>query len=235
LISGAYIMRPQKIPTAVKRGAIDAGICGWDCVVESMLQDELVRVTDLNYSKKTNAPVRIVVFGKGKRIRDAENISVSSEYMNIARKRFKKARVDFSFGSTEVDVIADLYDYGVCVTETGNSLKENGLNILDTLLVSPTVLVAKNLTPEIEFLGKLLQGSLMGEKYQLIKMDVAGNIKKRVIKMLPSIQSPTVNITADGAFAIETVVPRNAVSDLIMKLQRVGARGIIVQDINIIM
>ncbi len=231
----AYIMRPQKIPNAIAKGAVDCGICGWDCVIESRLEAKLYKVMELSYSKTTGKPVRIIVFGKKKKFIDEKHISVSSEYINIARSVFKKARIDFSYGSTEVDVLTGMYDYGICVTETGKSLNDNGLKIVKTVLSSPTVLVSKKDWQEIQFFGQQLEGALNAEKYQLIKMDVDPRIKKAVISILPAIQSPTINRLADGAFAIETVVPRHEVAGVAAKLQKIGAKGIITQDINLIL
>lgn len=231
----AYIMRPQKIPHAIGKGAIDCGICGWDCVVESGMENELEKIQEFFYSKRTKKPVRIVVFGRTENFVDEKGISVSSEYLNIARSVFKEARIDFSYGSTEVDVLAGMYDYGICVTETGKSLEENGLKIVKTILSSPTVLMSKKDYQEIQFFGRLLKGALNAEKYQLIKMDVGRRMKERVLSILPAVQSPTVSKLADGSFAVETAVLKDEMADLIIKLQKIGARGIIAQDMNIIL
>lgn len=231
----AYIMRPQKIPNAIARGAIDCGICGWDCVVESGRENELEKIQDFSYSKRTKKPVRIVVFGRTGDFVDGKSISVSSEYLNIARSAFKEARIDFSYGSTEVDVLAGMYDYGVCVTETGRSLTDNGLKIVKTILLSSTVLMAKQNLQSVEFLGKLLKGALDAENYQVIKMDASMQLKERILSALPSIQSPTISELADHSLAIETVVLKNETADLLIKLQSLGAKGIIVQDMNIIL
>ncbi|MBU4256881.1 ATP phosphoribosyltransferase [Patescibacteria group bacterium] len=230
----AYIMRPQKIPNAIAKGAVDCGICGWDCVIESRLEAKLRKVMELSYSKTTGKPVRIIVFGKKKKFIDEKHISVSSEYINITRSVFKKARIDFSYGSTEVDVLTGMYDYGICVTETGRSLEDNGLKIVRIILSSSTVLMAKEDHPAIRFFGQLLLGALDAERYQLIKMDVSRRIKERVLSILPAVQSPTVSKLADDSFAVETAVLKSETADLIIKLQKLGVRGIIAQDINII-
>lgn len=227
----AYIMRPQKIPNAIAGGAIDCGICGWDCVVESGLDGELNKMQMFAYGKRTNKPVKVVVFSQKDKLVDETNISVSSEYVNIARSVFKKARIDFSYGSTEVDVLSGMYDYGICVTETGKSLADNGLKIVKMILSSSTVLMSKEDWPEIRFFGQLLQGALNAENYRLIKINVSPRIKKAVISILPAMQSPTVGKLADGSFAVETAVLKNETADLIIKLQKLGAKGIITQNI----
>lgn len=161
LFNKALIVRPQDIPLMVDREIVSCGICGWDCVQESGIQ--LNKVVELNYSKVTKKAVKIVVFGRDNVLVDNERIIVSSEYPNLARRVFKRAKIDFSYGSTEVKIFAKIYDYGVCVTETGKSLADNGLKVVKTILISPTVCIAKNLLPEIVEFGALLDKNLKGD------------------------------------------------------------------------
>ena len=231
----ALIMRPQSMPEAIKKGIIDCGICGRDCVVESGMEKELIEVAELNYSKISNRPVKIVVFGKKDFLEDNKETTVYSEYPNITKEFFKKANIVFSYGTTEAQVVAGTFDYGVCVVETGKSIRDNDLYILETLLISPTVLITKEELPKIEILGKLLKGALKSEKYQLVKMNVAEEIKEKIISMLPSLSSPTVNDLADGSFAIETIVEKSSLSDLLIQVKQAGARDLVVLDMNIIL
>ena len=232
----AIIMRPQDIPEAVFDGMLGAGICGRDCVFEAGLDNKLFEVAEFNYSKKSRAPVRVVIFGRaGDEIIDKDNILVTSEYPNLTKPFFKKARIRFSHGSTEQKVVYGKYRYGVGVTETGDSLRDNGLAILKTILVSPTVLVAKNKTPEIEIFGKMLSGGLASEKYQLIKMNVSQEIKPAVLKNLPALRSPTIGSLIDGSFALETIIKKELSAKVIFKLLELGATDIIAQDVNIVL
>ena len=52
-------------------------------------------------------------------------------------------------GSTEAKVAAGAYHFGVGVIETGNTAKENGLNILKTIIKSPILIIAKKDNPKI--------------------------------------------------------------------------------------
>lgn len=234
LVAKVYVMRPQKIPIAVRRNVIDAGICGWDCVVESRLENKMETIELLYYGKRTNRPVKIVLFGKNERFVDEAATVVSSEYPNIASDYFKKARIEFSQGSTEVDVVSGLADYGICVSESGDSLKANGLKVIKVLLESPTVLVAWKKFPEATMLGKLLKGALLSERFQSIKMNVDSSIVDEVLKILPALRSPTLNRLADKSYAIETMVEKMKVANLITELSRIGATGIFTQDVNIV-
>jgi ATP phosphoribosyltransferase len=153
----------------------------------------------------------------------------------LAKKFFKKAKVRFSHGTTEAKVVCGQYSYGVGVVDSGLSLKENGLKILKVLLVSPTVLIAREQLPEIEYFGQLLKAGFEAENYRLIKLDASRQDKEKIISILPSIQSPTVNRLANGNYAIETVARNDEIVDLIFQLKKLGAKGILVQEINILL
>ena len=229
------VMRPQAIPLSVKRGIAIAGICGWDCVVESGLEKSLFLVTELRYSKATSNPVRVVVFGKNEKLIDSPGTRVLTEYPNLAKQVFKKAALDFSHGSTEVQILSGAYDFGVGITETGESLRVNGLKIVKTILVSPTVIVARKSTPELDIFGEILKGAIDAEKYQLVKMNADQKAKKEILEILPAMQSPTISDLANGSFSIETIVRKNSLVNLLMNLHHLGATGILVQDVNIVL
>jgi ATP phosphoribosyltransferase len=242
LFEKVFLMRPQDIPSAIDENFIDCGICGWDCVVEAVLEDRLTKIVELNYSKKTNQPARIVVFSKhsselATKLITKNRISVTTEYPNIAKKFFKdvpEADIVFSHGTTEAKVVAGMFDFGVGVTESGDSIRDNGLNIVAEILVSPTVFIAKTETPELKIFGEMLAGALHAKKFHKIKMNVSMEKKEKVLAILPSLRSPTINSLVDGGFSIETVVEISAVGDLLFELKMIGVTAILGNDVNYI-
>lgn len=234
IFSQVLIMRPQDIPEALADGVIDAGICGWDCVVEAGLEKSVSKIAELPYGKSFRKSVRIVIFGKTKELVDEKGALVTAEYVNIARKFFRKSTIRFSHGTTEAKVAYGKYRYGVGVVESGQSLTDNGLEILKVLLISPTVLIAGDKLSEVKYFGQLLKAGLDAENYRLLKLDADSLAKDKILKILPSIQAPTVNQLADGNYALETVVKKKEATDLIFQLQKLGAKGILVQEISII-
>ncbi|MDP2709460.1 MAG: ATP phosphoribosyltransferase [bacterium] len=235
LFDRAILMRPQKIPGAVARGVVDVGITGKDWLEEKKLEKKLEEIQKLNYGKTSSQAVKIVVFGKAEEIVDEKSIMVSAEYINLAKTVFKKAKIEFSDGSTEVDVSTGTYDYGVGVCESGQSLRDNGLKILQVIMESPVVLIAKKFTPELKAFGEILNGTLEAEKRCLIKFDCGEEAKDEILAFLPAIDAPTVNRLSNGNYAIETVASKDETFDLLMRLKLAGARGVIVQDFNIIL
>ncbi len=230
----AIVMRPQDMPEALVVGIADAAIYGYDCHEESGLSNELKVIVELNYSKTSDQPVKLVIFGKNDELIDDANILVTTEYPRLTANHFKMAKIRFSHGGTEQKVAYGKYDYGVCVTETGKSLKENGLKIVKTILTSPTVLVAKEETLELKYFGELLAGGLKAAKNRLIKMNANEKVLPEIISLLPSLDAPTVNKLSNGDYAVESVVPKNIICDLIVNLRSKGANGILVQEIELV-
>lgn len=236
IFSKVFLMRPQDIPSAIAKGVIDCGICGWDCVVESSLENQLVKIVEMNYSKKSRMPAQVVVFSKFfSEVEDNQSITITTEYPNMTKKLFKEVpekNIDFSHGTTEAKVMADMYGFGVGVVETGKSLKDNGLKIIKVLLISPAVLMAKISTPELEGFGQMLTGALYAKRFQFITMNADTNAKDQIISILPSFKSPTVGSLENGEFSISTVVSISVLADLLLKLKLLGATDILGSDIN---
>jgi ATP phosphoribosyltransferase len=127
-----------------------------------------------------------------------------------------------------VDAIVDL-------TETGSSLRKNGLRILDTLLTSYTELVACPLAfaddekrSAMEDIVLLLRGAIQARGNVLLKLNVPADKLAAVSRMLPAMSSPTITTLASGDMnAVETVVPKRGVNTLIPALKAAGARDIL--------
>lgn len=248
LFDKAILMRPQNIPRAFVCGDAVCAIVGWDCVIEDnpALMDvdsassisPFVVVTKMEYAKSSLKPVYIVLFRREDSVgisTEIERRRIITEYPNITRRRFPHADILFSHGSTEIQIKEGMADLGVCPTETGRTIHDNGLVIVETLLKSPVVFIARQLTPEIEVFGQMLSGALEAESLQLLKMNVAEEDKQRVANLLPALKAPTVSQLADGSFALETVAHKTNLVGLLIKLRQAGATGILVQDINTVL
>jgi ATP phosphoribosyltransferase len=238
IFSASIIMRPNDLPLAVKTGVVDAAITGFDMCLESGLEKEICAIAKLNFSKKSRVPTRVVVFCRqndSDEVVDSEEVFVSSEYMHLASRIFKKANIVFSSGSTEIKIAIKEFGfrYGIGVVESGKSLEDNGLKIIKTIVVSPVVLIAQEETEEIRTLGQMLEGALTAELHQLVKFNAGLSERDALIKILPSMEAPTISNLADGAVMIETVVPRNILTDTVIAIKKFGGRDILIQDMNI--
>jgi len=123
----------------------------------------------------------------------------------------------------------------VDLTETGSSLRRNGLKILATLLVSYTELVACQDSyndPErraaMEDIALLLRGAIQARRNVLVKLNVAASELAAVTSILPAMASPTITSLARGDMhAVEAVVPKRGVNTLIPALRAAGAHDIL--------
>jgi ATP phosphoribosyltransferase len=240
-IERVRILRPQEIPTYVERGLFDLGITGRDLITEAGA--EVVSLGELRYSKATSNPAQIVLAvpqnAPWQAVTDLpDGIRISTEYPELTRRfleeRGVKAVVIRSFGATEAKV-PDIVDAIVDLTETGSSLRKNGLRILDTLLTSYTELITNSAAyadadkrAAMEDIALLLRGAIQARGNVLLKLNVAADKLAAVTAMLPAMSSPTVTALANsGMNAVETVVPKRGVNTLIPALRAAGAHDIL--------
>jgi ATP phosphoribosyltransferase len=126
------------------------------------------------------------------------------------------------------------------VTETGTTIKAHGLRIIAELLVTSTRLIANKQAWEdpwkkhkIQQMNVLLQGALRAEKMVGLKMNVRESDLDVVLKLLPSITSPTMaGLRQKGWVSIEIIVDENIVRDLVPELMAIGVEGIIEYPLN---
>ncbi len=239
------LLRPQDIPRYVAKGAVDAGITGKDWVRENGA--DLQIAAELNYAKRTLRPIKWVLAVPDdsaiKSVKDLQGKSVSTELVRVTNEYLRgngvQANVEFSYGATEVKV-PDLVDAIVELTETGTSLRAHNLRVIATVMETVTVLAVNNDSwkepakrERIESLVVLLQGAILAQNKVMLKMNVPQNKIGEVISILPALREPTVSpLVHDGWSAVETVIDEKAVRELIPKLKRAGAEGIIEFSLN---
>lgn len=241
------MFRAQEIAQYVDRGVIDVGLTGKDWILES--EADVVEVDELVYSKATSRPVRWVIAvpieSAIQRVEDLQGKRIASELVGATRRFLRErgieAEIEFSWGTTEVKAgIPGLVDAIVELTETGSSLKANGLRIVDTICESTTRFIANKAAWEDDFkrekaenLLMLLKGALEAEPKVGLKMNVPRARLDEVIANLPALHTPTVsNQLDDDWVALEIIADEQIVRDLIPLLKRVGAEGIIEYPLN---
>ena len=236
----ATLLRAQEIPRYVAEGILDAGLTGWDNVVESDV--DVVDMAELVYSKATSRPYRWVLAvpeDSGiNTVHDLQGKRIATELVNVTRKYLERngvqATVEFSWGATEVKV-PQLVDAIVEGTETGSTLRAHRLKVIDTLLEStPRWIVNKSSYEDawkrqkMENLILLLRGALDAEGMVGLKMNVAKSDLPAILGILPAMKRPTVSPLADAEWvALETILPEKQVRDLIPQLKRAGAEGFV--------
>jgi ATP phosphoribosyltransferase len=239
------MFRAQEMSRYVEDGVIDIGITGKDWIAEN--GSDVHEVCELEYSKATRHPVRwVLCVPEESSITKAEDLRgaiIATELVNTTRNYFQAKgvqvkKVEFSWGATEVK--ARLVDAIVDVTETGSSIRANKLRIVDTLLTSTTRLIANHAAwndarkrNKIEDLALLLKGAIAAREKVGLKMNVPKSKLQDILAALPAEKSPTVNALADADWvAVEVVVEDRVERELVPRLSRAGATGIISYALN---
>ncbi|MFA5787894.1 MAG: ATP phosphoribosyltransferase, partial [Actinomycetota bacterium] len=245
-ISRVSLLRPQEIPGYVEEGFFDLGITGRDWIEETGA--EVVKLAELPYSKRSEMPVRIVLAVAGSMSAETAaevppGARISTEYPNLTRRFFEglgiPVKVFLSFGATEAKV-PEIVDAVVDVTETGSTLRRQGMKILETLLTSTPELIANAgafadpaKRAAMEEVRTLLLGAIDARGKVLVKLNVANGDLERVLAVLPAMTSPTISALAQGGYhAVETVVAKASINTLIPALKSAGARDILEIAIN---
>jgi ATP phosphoribosyltransferase len=241
-----YLIRAQEISRYVETAVLDLGLTGKDWILEN--NSDVLVLEELVYSKTSRRPARWVLAvpedSPVKRLEDLDGKRVATELVNFTRRIFAsrgvRVEVEFSWGATEAKVLEGLADAVVEVTETGTTLRANGLRIVEELLTTVPQLIANKEAwddpwkrRKMEQIRLLLRGALDAYKKVGLKMNVSEEDIPNVVAVLPSLKAPTISkLYGQDWFAIETVVDADVVRELIPKLQEAGAQGIIEYSLN---
>jgi ATP phosphoribosyltransferase len=240
-IDKVRFLRPQEIPTYVEQGIFDLGISGRDWVTETGA--DVVSLGEIGGGRAGEAVVKVVLAVPRESPWTCagdlpDGVRISTEMPETTRRFLEdhgvKAKVFTSHGATEAK-IPDIVDAIVDLTETGSSLRKAGLKVIETILTSRTELLANRAAYEdpikraaMEDVVLLLQGALRARGHVLLKLNVDTAALEAVLAVLPAMSSPTVMSLAHAdARALETVVPKRGVNELIPALRAAGARDIL--------
>ena len=241
----AMLIRAQEMARYVENGILDCGLTGYDWIREQ--NADVKEVAELSYAKEGLRPVQWVIAvpneSRIRTIKDLNGKRIATELVGFTKRYLKakkiRADVDFSWGATEVKP-PHLADAIVELTETGSSLRANNLRIVETILESSTRFIANRKAwqnawkrQKMENLVMLLKGALAAEEKVGMKMNVRQADIKRVLSLLPAMHSPTISLLSDeGWYDLDVVIDEKKVRELIPKLKKAGASGIVEYQLN---
>jgi len=239
------MIRAQEMARYVETGNLDAGITGHDWVVETGASVE--ELSELIYAKQRLARVRwVLAVPEDSPVRDARDLEgkvIATEVVNITQRYLArhgvKARVEFSWGATEVKV-PQLADAIVEVTETGSSLRANRLRIVDTVQESATVFIMNKLAAQdpwkrekAENLILMLQGAIAAASKVGLLLNVHRDNLQTVLNVLPALKNPTISTLSDPDWvAVNTIIEEAVVRQILPKLKAAKAQGIVEYPLN---
>ena len=239
------LIRAQEIAKYVEQGVLDIGLTGKDWITET--KANVSEVADLVYSKTGFGKVKLVIAvpedSNIKSVKDLEGKRIATELVNVTKDFLKKnkvnAEVEFSWGATEVKV-PELVDAISELTETGSSLRANKLKIIETILESTTKFIANKESmkdswkrQKIDDIALLLRGALLAESKVGLKMNLEKKNLNELISLLPALKNPTISeLTDKNWIAIEVIADEKLVREIIPKLKKAGAQGIVEYPLN---
>jgi ATP phosphoribosyltransferase len=241
------ILRPQEIPVFVSEGLQDVGITGQDWIRETCADVEVLQ--NLEYGKirlvaaipkglsETNSASSFMeeLWRKGK------NVRVSTEYLNIAAEYVKNnPSYQKLFGNSEPLLVTPWWRKGdliIDVTNTGSTMEQNNLKIIETIMESSAALIANKKAladpqkkEKIYDILTLLKGVVDGAKRIHIFVNVKKENLQRLLKELPALKNPTISPLANkNWYSVNTVIERDQLIELLPKIRKL-AQGIVVYE-----
>jgi ATP phosphoribosyltransferase len=194
---------------------------------------------------------------KGKTLRfSAEYLTTTSEYIKSSsayKKHYgdsdpmiitpwlrvgdnKKVEIFLSFGATEAKPPEDV-DAIFDITETGTTLAQNNLKIIDTVATSTAVLVANKKAlkdakkrEKIADMVALMKGVVEGRKKLHIFVNVRKENLDRLLKALPALKRPTISpLSEEGWYGVNTVIDKNEFIRIVPEMRKL-AQGLVVLE-----
>jgi ATP phosphoribosyltransferase len=239
------LIRAQEMARYVEQGILDAGITGYDWVLETGAN--VVEICELMFSKVSRRPVRWVLCVPNdspvQTVQDLAGKRIATEAVGLTKSYLARhgvdAVVEFSWGATEVKP-PRLADAIVEVTETGSSLRANNLRIVDEVLQSTTRLIANPASyaqawkkAKLDNIALMLQSCLNAEGKVGLMMNVPRADLDLVLAVLPALQKPTISALSDPDWVdVNTIVDESFVRAIVPKLKAAGAKGIVEYPIS---
>lgn len=227
-------VRPDDIPILVAEGAADLGIVGRDLVHEHACETRVKHVLDLDFghcrlavAARAGGPVKTPRHLNGKKVA-ASMVHSAREYLK--RNRIKAHLVEVS-GSVEIMVALGLADAIVDLVESGDTLRDNGLEVLDIVSQSQGILIQGKQPRNAKLcdvVKRRLQGVLTAQQYTLLEYNIPRAKLKDAEQVAPGFDSPTISDLEDPKLcAVKVMIPKKRSIEIIDKLEALGASAIL--------
>ena len=226
------------IPVLVAEGVVDLGVTGSDQVAEKGVS--VVTHHQLGFGRcrlsvavHRDAPYDEPAALAGK--------VVGSKFVNLAGAYFADRGVPDVHvipiqGAVEVMVLLGMVDAIVEIVETGNSLVENDLVELETLLEAEAVLIGHATPRDPDARDRLLrriEGVLVASRYSLVEYNCPADRVDEAARITPGFSSPTIQELRDPLWlAVKVLVEKDQVQRVMDDLEKVGCRAILETELR---
>ena len=227
-------VRPDDIPLLVAEGAADMGMVGQDLIHENRCAGRVESKLELGYghcrlavAARTSGGPKTVAALKGKKI--------AASMANSAREFFKKKKIDVNLlevtGSVEIMVALGLADAIVDLVESGDTLRDNGLDVIEVIAQSQAVMIQSQQPRDPKLCAlvvRRLEGVLTAQQYTLLEYNIPRAKLKEAEELTPGFDSPTISDLEDTKLvSVKVMVPKKKSIEIIDKLEAIGASAIL--------
>lgn len=241
--SGRYQIlysRARDIPEFIEVGAADVGMTGLDLVEESGCRVEKLLDLPFGHCKL------VVAAPENSEITSIDEIpkraKVATVFPNLTRRYFEKKKklvtlVPIS-GAAEIAPSIGVADLITDLTQTGATLKQNHLSLIDVVMSSWAVLIGgekalRRKKQELEDLIHALQSVQNASRKRYLMANAPKEKLREITKLIPGLSGPTVmQLAASALVAVHAVIDENDINELIPRLKKAGASGILVLPIE---
>ncbi|MFZ1291157.1 MAG: ATP phosphoribosyltransferase [Melioribacteraceae bacterium] len=229
-------LRDDDIPEYVQDNVAHIGIVGENVLLEKGLNVELVKKLGFG---KCSLSLGIPEKEELQSINDLESKTIATSYPNILNNFLNENKISAKViqisGSVEIAPTLGVADFICDLVSTGNTLKLNKLKKSFKILDAQAVLIkSKKLDDDQELnniFKKLLvriESSLNARNSKYIMMNVPKEALDKIIKIIPSLKSPTIlPLSDEGLYAVHAVIKEDKFWEISEDLKEAGASGIL--------
>ncbi len=225
--------RAKDIPEYVYMNAAQAGITGYDMVVEAGVDVEVLLKLGFGRAKLV---VAVPSESDVRTVEDLDGMRIATEFRNIAKRFFEEKGINVKIvevsGACENAPQIGIADAILDLTSTGTTLKINNLRVVGEVLETEAVLIVNKDCKdsfEVKALVTSIQGVLNARGMMYLMMNVPEEALEDVKRIVPGLKGPTVmRVEAEGMLAVHVVVHEDRLFEVLEQLKKVGARDILI-------
>ena len=238
------VFLPAKdIALYVYQGMVDMGITGEDIIQESCADVNVVMKLGLGKCKLClQAPVPHQI----KSAKELVGKRIVTSFVNLSKKFFHAlpngdtTSINYVSGSVEAACGLGLADGIVDLVETGTTMRAAGLEVVETIMSTETVLISNKKTKHadmIEKIRKRFEGYMTAQKYDMMLYNIQEKNLAEAKVITPGIKAPTImKLSEDNGgevwYAVQVMVLSKETGKMMDSLSALGATGILVMDIK---
>ena len=230
-------LRADDIPVLCAERAIDMGITGSDLIHEADV--ELAKRLPLGFGKCRLS----VCIPEGSSIQspaEMDGCRVATSFPNISKQFFCNHKADVHLvplsGSVEIMISLGVAEAIVDIVDTGSTLAANRLGVLADIGHYEAVLVQNKEVrhPDVaDRIVRRLEGVVIARAWSLLEYNIPRAKLEEAEQITPGFNSPTINSLEDDAWcAVQVMVKRDEVIDVMDKLEAIGAAAILETEIT---